>query len=68
MKLPGDSPFVILDQNLYGTQLSARLTDDFIEWIVRDCAKVCADLGRLKSASAEECAESILKRYGLEAK
>ena len=43
MKLPPDTPFVIFDRNMYGTQQGIRLTEGFIEWLVRDCAKVCAD-------------------------
>lgn len=72
MKLPDDSPFVILDCNMYGKRVGVRLTEDFVEWLVRDCAKVCAsNFGRNPypyADLAETCELDILNRYELEPK
>ena len=65
MKLPKDSPFVILDF-IPDNKPVTRITEDFIEWIVRDCAKVCQDFPTVIAPFMRDAmAKVILARYGL---
>lgn len=67
MKLPDDSPFVILDCNMYGKRVGVRLTEDFVEWLVRDCAKAAREFDGSHCINPRAALEyEILSRYGLE--
>jgi len=66
MKLPRELPFIILD-GPSEEQPYAKVTEDFIESIVRDCAAVCIKYSREDCVEdAEICAQLILARYGLD--
>ena len=69
MKLPDGCPFVVLDF-VHTDRPVARITEDFVDWLVRDCAAVCADIDDRGEwgAAADVCKRAILSRYGLEEK